>query len=319
MIKKALLGICVLGTTLMLCGFDSSQTAESVLNQTSEAINSAASVGTDLNFVCDLDMVFGSSSVTSNINFAIDAAYAIDMTKDPFALYLDGSYTFDGFLQGEPEETTLYVTTSDDGSLGVYTYEADDLSESGGNWSYAEDSSFDYNALAQLAFSADASAADSGMNFTLASEAVEDNGTECYLLSTVLDASELEPYLTEAGVPSDQELYSGFTLEDLYDVLDGIRLNLDCYVDALSYLPVRVHLDLNDSDLTSLNSVLDSLAQAFDNDASSTIEIVLNDISLDLQLSYNSVSAISVPQEILDSLTEPTTEETHEQQSITST
>ncbi len=303
MIKKAILGLSVLCCTFLLCGFDSSESADSVMSKSSNAADSATSYAADLTFVCDLDIVLGSSSVTTTINLDIDADYDIEVILDPLAMMVDGSYTFKGLLDGDPEKTTIYTVTNDDGSLGIYTFEEDALSENEGDgtWTYAEDSSVDYNTLISQISSMDLGTLDGGdVNFTLSSEPADYNGIECYLLSAQIDAAELEQIIADAGYPSDQELYEGFTLGDLLSALEGLKLNIDYYVDDDSYLPAGIHMDLNASDLSSLNNALQSLIEEFDDDEESSIEVDLNDISLDLPLSFNSVDSISVPQEALD-------------------
>ena len=79
--------------------------------------------------------------------------------------------------------------------------------------------------------------------------------------------------------------------------LDGISLKLQYYIDTTTYLPVSMHMDLNDSDLTNLNAVFAGALASSDD--SSTAEIVLNDASIDVTCAYGDAVDITVPDEAI--------------------
>ena len=85
-------------------------------------------------------------------------------------------------------------------------------------------------------------------------------------------------------------------------LMTGLKLNIAYYVDTTTYLPVKVHMDMNDSDLTMINTLVNAyLGSAESEDApASTAELILNDVSIDMMTSYNTGVEITVPQEALD-------------------
>ena len=58
-------------------------------------------------------------------------------------------------------------------------------------------------------------------------------------------------------------------------------------------------MDMNDSDLTVLNSLI---ASALASEEGTSAELVLNDFSINATTSYGDVAAITVPQEAIDAV-----------------
>ena len=81
--------------------------------------------------------------------------------------------------------------------------------------------------------------------------------------------------------------------------LDGLKLNITYFVDAATYLPVSMTMDMNDSDLTVLNSLI---ASALASEDGTSAELVLNDFSINATTSYGDVATITVPQEAIDAV-----------------
>jgi hypothetical protein len=141
--------------------------------------------------------------------------------------------------------------------------------------------------------------ADWGISFELAPEAADVDGTECYLLSTTLDASSLETLLDKSAELTGEELPEEFST--YLALLDGLKLDMDYYVDTTTYLPVKMHMDMNDSDLSIINQLITAQFANFTSDeaTSSTAELVLNDLSIDAVYTYGDVAEIVVPDEAL--------------------
>lgn len=141
--------------------------------------------------------------------------------------------------------------------------------------------------------------ADWGLTFTLAPEAATVNGTECYELSTVIDSSTLDTVLKKVSELAGEDLTSDQDVAMAMQYLDGLKLNITYYVDAATYLPVSMTMDMNDSDLTVLNSLI---ASALASEEGTSAELVLNDFSINATTSYGDVAAITVPQEAIDAV-----------------
>ncbi len=296
--KSILIGSLLLGASAMLVGFDSSETAESVLEKSAEAVQDASdlSIGFDLNF--DADFEIGDGTITSDLSFLLGADFTIDLTRDPYALRLDGSYELSALGTGQPGSLTLYAVPDEAGGMIAYIYVADDTEEEeapSGTWYYSKDAAADLTDLfPEDSFSSDTDNAVTNPGFTLSPEAVRYSGSECYLLSMSMDETMLSDLIGE-----DPDAAAAMILP----LLDGIVLNIDYYVDTATYQPAGITLDLNDSDLSALNALLESLLSAYDSeDAETSAAIILNDVSLDLPFSFGPVDPITVPQEALDAV-----------------
>ncbi len=313
--KKLSAGILILSAALPLCGFDSAPSAQNILEQSSEAASSASSLRTDLGLNADIALAIGDGTITTSISFLADADYTISLTLDPFAAKVEGSYLLSSLGFDETEETQLYAVINEDGTLAVYEYTEDASSQEEGSWNYSEDSSFNYNDLlssdllsSSMPFDIGA-LADWGLDFTLAPEPEDYNGTQCYHLSAAVDVNSLETTLEQNGALTGEDSSDSSDLSDALSVLDGLRLQIDYYADTASYLPAALHMDLNSSDLSGLNASLLALLSPFDSeDADTSIAIVLNNLSFDCTMSYNDVDSITVPQEALDAAKENETE-----------
>ncbi len=289
--KNLLIGILVIGVSVLLCGFDSSESAESVLEQSGEAALESSDISVDLDLNCDIAFEIGDGTITSEIDLLLGADLAIDLILDPLAVRIDGSYQISALGSDSLGRIALYAVPVEGEDMTVYIYTGEEEDDFSGNWYYSTDTAQEAADL----FSAETSDSGTGLSdlgFVLAPEAAEYHDTECYLLSTSLGTSMLEELTGEDGD-------AAFVIS----LLDGICLKIDYYIDTETYLPAGFHLDLNDSDLTSLNSFLQSLLSQFDSeDAETSAALLLNDVSLDLTFSYGTVDSITVPQEALDAV-----------------
>ena len=143
-----------------------------------------------------------------------------------------------------------------------------------------------------------------GLTFELAPEAADVDGTECYLLSTTIDAATLDTMLNKVAELSGESVSEEdlSAIDEALAYLDGLAINLEYYVDAATFLPVQMHMDFNSSDLGVLNDLIaSSLGEAAEG---TTVTVNLTDFSIDAAMSYDTVADISVPQEAIDSATE---------------
>ncbi|MCD7746383.1 MAG: hypothetical protein LUI13_14070 [Lachnospiraceae bacterium] len=312
--KKLVLAILALGAASMLCGFDSAETAEGVLEKMSENSAAMESMSSNFGVNCDVAVEIGDGTTTSSIAVLVTADFDIQATLDPLATALDGSMTISTFGQGETIDMEMYMITGDD-TLDTYIYMLDSTTDEDGegSWQYSSTSLEDYDLqeLIDLSSSIEyGELSDWGLDFELASEAIDYEGTECYLLSTIIDSSNLSTLIEKS-----EELVEDLTGEELLDeedtdtldymlsYLDGLQINIDYYVDAETYLPVAFHMDLNNSDLTVLNDYLAAMLGAYDDEEyTTTVNIVLNDLSMDYTMSYDDVEEITVPEEALEAI-----------------
>ena len=144
-----------------------------------------------------------------------------------------------------------------------------------------------------------------GLAFELAPEAADVNGTECYLISTTIDAASLQTILQKTGEITGQDLASDPNVTMGLSLLNGLKLNISYYVDAATYIPIKGHIDMNGSDFSLVSQMISGLlgSTASEDAPASTIELTVNDISMDLLMNYGEAQTITVPQEALDAET----------------
>ncbi|MCC8102510.1 MAG: hypothetical protein LIP11_09740 [Clostridiales bacterium] len=308
--NKWIIGLLALGSVSMLCGFDSAETAESILTKVKENTASIESMTSSFDLNCDISINVSDETTTSSIGIFVGADYDILATLDPLATAMTGTITLSTFGEGESIDMQMYMISSDD-IIDTYVYTEDSASdeEGEGTWEYSSISTeeYDLQPLIDLSESVDYNKMVTwGIDFTLASEAADYEGTECYLLTAVMDTSTISTLLerTENWVAENSaessELLEDEDINELLDLLDGLQVKVEYYVDTATYLPVAMHIDLNDSDLNALN---DYMAEyAISEEDTSTIEIIINDLSMDYTMSYDDVEEITVPQEALDAI-----------------
>lgn len=294
--KKFVLGLAVLGTASMLCGFDNTQTANDVLQKVQDASKDAA--GVTMNMTMNLDGAINVSdgSTTSSIQAKATSDLDIAANTDPLAMKMEGNVAVSTFGQNQTIDMKMYGVTNEDGAFDTYVYQKDSTTDEG-EWTHTTDSSIDYSQLINLSNSFNVSDyADWGLSFELAPEAAEVDGTECYLLTAVVDKDALNTMINKVSSLSGEDLSADEDVATALAYLDGISLKLQYYVDTTTYLPVKMHMDLNDSDLTTLNALI---ASALASEDGTTAELVLNDASIDVTTTYGDAVEITVPDEAL--------------------
>lgn len=201
-------------------------------------------------------------------------------------------------LGGETVIVKSYVVPSEDGTLKTYAYSENSTSGESG-WVVEPLSGLTADDLVSANSSLDVSdLAEYGITFELAPEAVDINGTECYMLTSVIDVTTLETIMEKAA---DQ---LGEDISDISSVLyflNGLKVNFVSYVDTATYLPVQNVIDMNDSDLSMINSLLGSYLGSLESGEApaTTYEVVLNDVSMTITPAFADVAEITVPDEAL--------------------
>lgn len=309
--KKLVLGAALLGAASMLCGFDNTLTANDVLQKMEAVSKDATSTTIDMSMNLDGGVNISDGTTTSSINANIGADYSMAVNLSPLAMQMDMDMNLSVLGQNENINLKIYAVTNDNGELEMYTY-TEDSTTGESEWAHETDSSMDYNQLLELSNSFSVSDySDWGLNFELAPEAVDVDGTECYLLSAVIDKDSISTMLSKLSALSGEDLTADEDVALILAYMEGIVLRMDYYVDTASFLPVSMHMDLNDSDLTTLNALVAGLLASSD-DGSSTAELVLNDCSIDAALSYGDPVEVTIPEEALQAAQQAEAEDTYE-------
>ena len=303
--KKLLVGFLSLGMISLLCGFDSAQTADTVLDSMQKASSEADNMSMDMAMNMDISIDVGDGTTTSTLAVGMDGGFQIDYLLNPLSMMMDGNFSISAMGQNQDMARTMYVMANEDGTVDSYVYTEDAATGEAGWEHSSSDMGISMEELMEMQGSITAADyAEWGLTFELAPEAADVDGTECYLLSTTIDAATLDTMLNKvaelSGASVSEEDLSA--IDEALAYLDGLAINLEYYVDAATFLPVQMHMDFNSSDLGVLNDLIaSSLGEAAEG---TTVTVNLTDFSIDAAMSYDTVADISVPQEAIDSATE---------------
>lgn len=295
--KKLVLGLAVLGTASMLCGFDNAQTANDVLQKTQEASEDVAGMTATMSMNLDGALNVSDGSTTSTLQAKVTGNFDMAANTDPYGMKMEGTVAMSFFGQNQTVDLEMYGLTNEDGAFDSYIY-SKDSSTGEGQWQHTTDSSIDYSQLMGASKSINISdVSDWGLSFELAPEAAEVDGKECYLLTAVIDKDTLNTIITKTSELTGEDLSADENVATALAYMDGISMKIQYYVDTTTYLPVSMHMDLNDSDLTNLNALLAGALASSDD--TSTAELVLNDLSFDISCVYGDAVDITVPDEAI--------------------
>lgn len=294
------MGLAVVAAASMLCGFDSAETLDSLAEKMSaaEVDMKSMSVGMGINLDAALNISDGTN--TTNMPVTASGSLQMDYTLDPVAVKMDGSIDVAALSEGQTTPIESYMVTGDDGTMTMYMKDP-----TSGSWQ-AQSSNTGVNIKELMDATAGQSVsfsdmAEWGLNFELAPEAADVDGVECYQINCTIDSAAFNTLLQKSSETTGQDLTADANVSMVLGMLNGIVMNIEYYVDASSYLPTKVHLDLNGSDLSAFNKFIgQAMGSAMgDSAASTTAEIVLNDCAIDMTVAYNTIDEIVIPDEVL--------------------
>jgi hypothetical protein len=302
--KRLVLGVITLGTASMLCGFDSAETADTLIDKMNEASADLTSLTADIDMNVDAAVNISDGTTNSSIGISLTGSETVAASLDPFAAEITASLNFAALGSSQAIEEEIYMVTDENDALKLYT-KSTDAGTGESSWSVDTMDDFNINDLVKLSTATSVSAtdmADWGMELVLAPEAADVNGTECYLLTTSIDTDTLSTILSKLSDLTGEDMLADEDISTALAMLQGLKIDMEYYVDAATYLPIKLHMDMNDSDLTTVNTLLNSYITYSESDEapSSTAELQLNDLSLDAVYDYTTPVSVTVPDEALE-------------------
>ena len=117
------------------------------------------------------------------------------------------------------------------------------------------------------------------------------------------------PVLPGCGNPSDIEAAISLGLKTVKffpaEALGGLKLNVEMDVDAESYLPIRLYMDMAGSDWVTLGAMIGGMMGLTNEDGSlMSISLDVNDLYLEYLYDYSTPVTVEIPQEVIDSATD---------------
>lgn len=305
--KKLLFCLAALGVSSMLFGFDSAETADSLMGKIQEAAAASAGLTMELNVNADIDLETSiipndasASTVSSRANLVrCSGTFHGASNTDPFAAAVGGSMDLSANDGSENYSLSAraYSVPTEDGKMDSYFY-VEDSSQGVGRWLRVSPDSLNINVQAAGNFDI----SQLGIDFTLAPGTVDVNGTECYLLSSEVAFPDFQTRIADIAQEAGQDLTSNPYYAMVLSFLEKFKINFAYYVDASTFLPVSLHMDLNDSDLSELSSMLTLFTYGVPEEGASyqnSLNLILNDLSVDVSMTYGEAAAITVPEEAL--------------------
>ena len=298
--KKGLrLGALLLGAASfsLLTGFDSAATAEDVLQNYLDASKNVQTVSADADLVLDASIAVPAADMSMGLSAS--GTEAIAATMDPLGMKADASFDVSMMGQNMNVKVAMYGVTEEDGQFALYMLA--DTGEGDAEWQKTAIDSAEIQQLLEQAMTMQLDASSLPVSFELAPAAVDVSGKECYELYTSMGMNDLlltvQPYLDQV-MPEGQ----GISAEDLQTVgalLGGIQFNLSVDVDCEEYRPMKVHLDLDGSDWTTIAALLASSFGTDDEGNPYEVNLAVDTVSLDIVYDYETPVEITVPAEAL--------------------
>lgn len=313
--KKSMLFAAALAGVMSMSMIAGAESADDVLSKMFEAGKAAKEVTTTAQLNGDVSLNFPDMEVNMNVVADGDMTVAADLNDMESAV--TGAFSVNLMGQSFDFTAEAYTSKESEDTLAAYANavfkQGEETNESG--WTKTEVPMGEMQQMIDQI---------NGMNITLEGLGFEitddaaalDNGTTCYELKASLTAADLvgfaKPVLEEAGASVDDE-----TLEMINSMTEGLKFNFAYYVDKETYLPQLCHFDMNDSDLSIIQSLLGSM-EVFGTDSEGNpvaVELSLTNLSLDMFYDYTTPVEVVIPEEAIASAQEINASEVAEESS----
>lgn len=232
--------------------------------------------------------------------------FDVDALQDPVQTSMKGTYDMN--IAGTPMQSgmEMYTVESDDGGK-MDTFSKMDM----GNgvepqWIHQQaDLSSLLSALGVGSLDELKNADTAKVYDELNLEWTMEESDDAYTLSSTLGFADIGDLITASAEGLGQEVPQD-TLDMITSLLSGLMANISMTVDKETGAETSIHLDMNGSDLSPLTEMISSFMQmtAGEDAVMPQITLTLNDLSVDGIVSYDTVTAITIPAEAL--ATEPT-------------
>ena len=289
--KNLLIGAVLLGAASfsMLTGFDSALTAQDVVAKCQEASLSTNEANAQAVINLDADFAVPAAEIVLGIKSA--GTEKVAFTLDPLAMAAEAQITASAMGQDFGVDVSVYGITEDDGQFAVYTKE--DMGDGNAEWTKTTS---DASQLTEMIEKLKANPVALPFDFTLAPEPIDLNGNEGYELSTTISWNDLylliKPYLEEAaGADASAQL-------DIYStLLSGLKFNVVAYVNAETFKVEFCHIDLGQTDWTTIAALLSSLFGTDENGDAYQVTLTVNASDIDIVYYYATPVEIVLPEE----------------------
>ncbi len=329
--KHRVSGILAVGTAavLMLSGFDSSITLEELQAQCMDSLAEVTSMsGSVAGAVEGSMMVSGGQGENSTMDIPIAGNLDVDFAFGLEPLQVDASVDMSGEFMGQQMymEMNVIALEADDGT-GVMYMRILDPDNPAGEWKAAAMEAADvaqFKGIIQSSLKGDSSNADTsslssnmgiGMGVDMSALAGvgqslpdqsesgfeigsnEMDGRQIITLTGSASGAEYAPFIPAALSATGQEL-DETSLQLVQALVSGLVIDMEAGFEADTCLPIGIYLNLANSDLSELSSVL--MTSMMGAESKGSVEISLNTAQLECEFDFTNPVSVTVPQEALD-------------------
>lgn len=126
--------------------------------------------------------------------------------------------------------------------------------------------------------------------------------TDTYEIAGQLSYGDLLPVIEEMEGEDDMSAEERAMLEN---IMDCMKMNVNCTFDKETHALLSAHIDFDDSDMSSLGEMISELfvqgmtASGMNSASQTKVEMELESCAMDMEFGYDSIPEISVPEEAL--------------------
>ncbi len=313
--KTALMTAALLGVAsfAMLSGFDSAETADSVLEKYVEASKDQKDANAEATF--DLDANLGIEEMGMSLAINANGDMPMSFTLDPVEMAISGNFNLNAAGTEIAADMEMYTAADEDGVITTYMKmnQTEDGQTTEGQWEVSKMASNEMAAFTALT-QANIDFTDFPSEFTLAPEAADVNGKSCYELTTQMTYDDLKAVLEwavgkvrtiaeESGQEVTDEQYQEAVdalaqLDQFDPFMTGIVFNITLDIDDTTFACQRVRLDADGSDWATVEAIIPT-AMGLTNDDGTPMTCALDVASLymDIVYDYETPVSIEVPAE----------------------
>lgn len=282
---------------------DDAATVESVLQGMQEYSASAASEAVTMNMNLDAALKIASEEAPeTSIPVVMTGNFDMKAIQDPMKMAMNGALKMAAMGQSEDMSMEMYMTMSEDGKADTYVNATAEGEESGWQHSSVDMnemlSAFGASSMEELSYKSFEDLLGVDLDWTLT------EADDAYTLETTFAFSDMMPVI-EASMKAAGEAADEEEMAMAEEILGAFKMNMSYVLDKDTYATRSCHIDFNDSDMAVINDMIaESMGSAFGSEDDSTeISFVLNDFSINMEFSSETVESIEIPEEALNAET----------------
>lgn len=299
--KTFMKAVPVTAALLMACcvPVSAAPSAEEILSNAQAAVEDASGIAVDAAIDLNLGINVGEEDAMSTLTVGVNGAFGINCIKDPLQAKMDIALDVAAMGEKESVNAEMYFVEDENGYVKSYIYDSETDS-----WDYEISDETVESFMESITETNAISFDDSGIDFEVASDTEDIDSKSCYVLTADIDkdtiVSILEMSMEAAGemseVDGEEVTESIEELKEQMSVLEGLVFNLQYYIDAETYEPVKFVIDASNSDMFSINALMEESLGA---DAETSVSIELNEAKIEVVMDYDAVDEITVPEEAI--------------------